>query len=204
MDMPPLDPGIEISLASEGMSKGIAQTDGPQVIGRVFVRSGAFQLGGQWKNITSSAAEGEASVFLSWDRKIGAVQLSAGAAVKMLTSVKQPTDDKTLELNAALSRKWGKSGLRASAVLSPNDLGATRRSLYAEGGLSFDLSKSLRVSANVGLRARERNPDYTAFNAGFTLSLGKVTLDARYYDTAQSELGEIYRNRGVVAGRLVF
>ena len=31
-DLPPPDPGIEFVVASRGMSKGIAQTDGPQAL----------------------------------------------------------------------------------------------------------------------------------------------------------------------------
>ena len=202
--LPPFDPGIEMSIASRGISKGIAQSEGPQLIVRPFVALGDFQLGAQWKNVTSAVARGEGAAFATWQRKFGLVQVSAGATLKFQTSVKEPTDDKALELSGSLSPKWGKFGLRVSAVYSPDDFGSTRRSLYAESGASYDVTKSFRLSANVGRRERKGSADYTSFNFGAAKTFGKLTLDARYYDTAQSELGEIYGRRVVGTARLSF
>ena len=201
-DLPPPDPGIEISIASRGISKGIAQTEGPQVIGKALVQFGDVQLAGQWKNVTSSVAEGEAAASATWQRKFGLVQTSLGATFKFQTGVSSPTDDKALELNGSVAPKWGKFGLRASAVYSPNDFGSTGQSLYVESGASYDLGKVVRLSANVGRRHRERGQDYTSFNAGVAVTWKKLTLDARYFDTAQGEYGELYDDRVVVTGRL--
>jgi len=203
-DLPPPDPGIEISIASRGMSKGISQSDGPQFIGRATVQFGDVQIGGQWKNITSPAAKGEAAAFATWQHKFGLVHASLGATVKVQTRVSRPTDDKAFELNGSLAPKWGKSGLRLSAVYSPDDLGSTGQSLYLESGVSYDISKAARLSANLGRRMREASQDYTSFNAGLSITLKKLTLDARYFDTAQGEYGEIYKERLVVTGRLFF
>ena len=201
-DLPPPDPGIEISIASRGISKGIGQTDGPQLIGRGFVRFGDVQVGGQWKNVTSSVAEGEGAAFATWQRKLGRVQASLGVTLKFQTGVTEPTDDKALELNGSVAPKWGKLGVRVSAVYSPDDFGSAGQSLYVEGGPSYDVGKTLRVSANVGRRERDGSPDYTTLNAGVSKTLGKLTLDARYYDSAQGELGEQYDERVVVSARL--
>ena len=47
--------------------------------------------------------------------------------------------------------------------------------------------------------------DYTAFNAGIAHTLFKgVTLDARYYGTNQSDLGEFLEDRLVVSARMSF
>lgn len=201
-DLPPPDPAIEISVASRGISKGLAQTEGPQLVARAFLAIGDVQLGGQWKNVTSSVAEGEGAAFMSWQRKFGKVQASLGAILKFQTQVDEPTDDKALELTGSLAPKWGRLGLRVGAVYSPDDLGPTGRSLYVEGGPSYDLAKTVRLSANIGRRQRAGSPDYTSFNAGLTKTVGKLTLDARYFDTAQGELGEQYGRRIVVSGRL--
>ena len=203
-DLPPPDPGIEISIASRGMSKGISQTDGPQAIGKATVQFGDVQIGGQWKNITATVAEGEAQAFASWQHKFGRVQTSLGATFKLQTGVSSPTDDKAFEVNGSVAPKWGKAGLRVSAVYSPNDLGSTRQSLYLESGASYDLSKAIRLSANVGRRMRKESPDYTSFNAGLSMTLKMLTLDARYFDTAQGEFGELYKERLVLTGRLAW
>jgi hypothetical protein len=201
--LPPPDPGIEIVIASRGISKGLAQTEGAQVLAKPSLQFGPVQLGGQWKNISSPVADGEAAAFINYAPKLGAVQLTFGAAYKWQTNVKGNPDDDSMEFASSVSRKFGKVGLKASAVYTPDDFGKTRRSLYIEGGPSFDIDGTMRVSANLGRRSRVGNPDYTSFNGGISKTVvGKITLDARYYDTAESDLGEVYRSRLVVSARL--
>jgi hypothetical protein len=202
-DLPPPDPGFEIVVASRGMSKGVAQTKGIQVVPRGFIQLGTLQIGAQWKNVTSEVAAGEGAAFVNFAPKLGAFQLTVGAAYKFQTSVKGNPDDTSFEFTTAATRKFGRVSLRASAVYSPDDLGSARRSLYLEGGPTIDIDSSTRISANVARRSRVNGVDYTSWNAGLSKTLfKKVTLDARYYDTAQRELGETYDNRVVVSGRL--
>ena len=205
IDLPPPDPGIEIVAASRGMSKGIAQTDGIQVIPKAFLQIGDVQVGGQWKNVTSPVAKGEGAAFVNATRKLGALQLTLGAAYKFQTSVRGPTDSDAFEFTGAANRKFGKLGARVSAVYSPNDFGSTGRSLYLEGGPALDVGKTVKISANIGRRERVGSPDYTSFNAGVSATLfRKLTVEARYYDTAQGDFGEAYHGRVVVSGRLSF
>ncbi len=88
LDLPPPDPGIEISIASRGISKGIVQTVGPQLVARAMLGLGDLHLGGQWKNVTSRVAEGEAAGFVTWQRKFGRVQTSLGATLKLQTDLR--------------------------------------------------------------------------------------------------------------------
>ena len=204
-DLPPPDPGIELSIASHGMSKGIAQTEGPQVIARPFVQLGSLQLGGQWKNLSSPVAGGEASLFANVAPKLGQVQLTLGAAYKMQTGVTEPTDDKSWEFTGTVNRRFNRLSIRLQAIYSPDDLGGAKRSLYVEGGPTFDLDKTTRISANLGRRDRVLGDDYTSYNAGITKTIFKgVTLDGRYYGNSKSELGEFFDDRLVVSARMSF
>ena len=201
-DLPPIEPIVEIALASTGMSKGISQTDGLQVVPKVALEIGPVQVGAQWKNLTSPTAEGEAQAFISASRNFGPVELSAGLAYKLQTDAIAGTDNDAVELSFGATRKFGQWSARLNTVYSPDDVGGTRRSLYTEAGLSVDAIKSIRLSATVGRRERQGSPDYTAFSAGATKTLPPgLTLDLRYHDTAQSHLGVPYRRRIVVAGR---
>ena len=201
--LPPFDPGIEISVASHGMSKGISQTKHEQYIPKLFVVHGDVQAGMQWKNVSQASASGEFSAFVSASHSFGSLQLTGGGAYKISTGTKPGWDKRSIELSAAAMRKLGKVSLRLSGVYSPDDIGPAKQSLYVEGGPSFDLGKTLRLSANVGRRQREGSPDYTAFNAGVTKTLfKKLTLDARYYRTDRTSLGFTYRDRLVVTARL--
>lgn len=201
--LPPPDPGIEISVASRGISKGIAQTEGPQLVAKPFVQLGPAQLGGQWKNVTSAVAGGEAAAFANVAPKLGKFQLHLGVAYKFQTGVREPTDDKSWEFTGSVSRKFGKVGLRLGTIYSPDDLGSARRSLVIEGGPTVDLGKTTRISAALGRRSRVNGDDYTLFNVGMSQTLFKgFTLDARLYGTNRNDLGENYKERLVISARM--
>lgn len=201
----PLDPGVEMVVSSTGMSKGIEQTKGPQVIAKAYVQVGDLQLGGQWKNVTSATAEGEASAFVNASRKFGAYSLAFGASYKLQTGARSGTDSDSFEFTGALTRKIGRLSLKIGAIYSPDDLGGTKQSLYVESGPSFELTKTLKLSANLGRRTREKNLDYTAMNVGATKNLARgFAIDLRYYRTNRSNLDDIYRSRAVVSGRWTF
>ena len=205
LDLPPLDPGIEVSVASRGMSKGIAQSEGPQLIVKPLVKLGNFQVGTQWKNVTSTVAGGEGAVFVGLNREVGGFQLTLQASHKFQTGVHEPTDDHSWEFTGGLTRKFGSVTLRGQVVYSPDDLGGARRSLYWEAGPALDLSKQFKLFANIGHRARRQGDDYTSFNAGTsTTILPKLTLDLRWYDTNRHELGENFQGRAVVTARMAF
>jgi Bacterial protein of unknown function (Gcw_chp) len=203
--LPPFDPGFELLVSSRGMSKGIEQADQPQVIPKAYLQVGDLQVGGQWKNVTSATAQGEASGFLNVSQKFGSFAVTGGAAYKFQTGARPGTDSDSFEFSGSASRKLGRASLRLSAIYSPDDLGNTTRSLYMEGGPSFDLTRTLRLSASIGRRTRELAPDYTAVNFGLTKTVFQTfSLDLRYYQTNRSRLGDIYRRRMIIAGRFTF
>lgn len=205
LDLPPLDPGIEVSVASHGMSKGVSQTEGPQLVVKPGVGLGPVQFAVQWKNVTSPVADGEGALSASVSPKLGGFQFGFGIAHKFQTAVREPTDDHSWELSGSVGRKFGRLSVRFQAVYSPDDLGSAGRSIYLEGGPTFDLNKTIRLSANIGHRSRIDGDDYTSFNAGVAKTLFKgVTVEARWYDTNRSELGENYRGRAVIAARMAF
>ena len=79
------------------------------------------------------------------------------------------------------------------------------RDRFIEGGPTLEIGKTMRISGAIGRRDRVNGDDYTAWNAGIAKTLFKgVTLDARYYGTNQSGLGEFLEDRLVVSGRLSF
>lgn len=200
--MPPPDPGFEISLASSGMSQGLAQTEGPQIRPRAYVRVGAAQIGAQWRNIDSPQAGGVAALFLKLDGKLGPNRFEAIAAYRIRTGIKQPHDSRAWEFGAAATRHMGRLVMRIGAEYSPDDFGSGR-SLYIESGATFELDRSTAVSAGAGRRERDRDPDYTSFNAGISKRLREgLTIEARYYRTDRSELGARFGERMVVAAHL--
>lgn len=206
LDLPPPVPVLEFTLSSHGMSKGISQADGPQVFPRLSVKSGGFEAGAQWKNVSQTSGGGEAQLFAGWSGKAAGFTLAGGAAYRFITDSRITTGNSgSWEFNASAVRRFGPLGLRLAALYTPDDYGAAGRSLYVEGGPSLALPQGFSVSAAVGRRDRRGGADYTSFNAGVSKTVAKkMTLDLRYYDTDRNELGYVYAARAVGSVKVTF
>lgn len=186
------------------MSKGLRQTDGIQILVRPEVAVGPLVVLGYYKNV-DGPADGEAALGGGLRRRLGGVDFTATALYKWNSSAPAGADRGALELNAVASRHVGPVTPRLSVTWSPDDLGGTRRSLYVEGGASIGLFRGASLSANLSRRERDGGPDYTAFNAGASYAITRnLNAELRYYDTAQSRLGAIYRPRLVASIRARF
>ncbi len=205
IDLPPPDPSLEISVASRGYSKGLAQTEGAQLVVRGEVAFGDLTVGGLWKNVSSPVVDGEAQLNLGYEVEVGGIKLDLRGGYHWQTGRDGPTDDTRFEFNVTASRAFGPITPRVSATYSPDDFGGTRESLYAEAGLGYRIASGTTLSGNVGRRERSNNTDYTTFNLGISHQIVRqVTVEARYYDTAESALGETYEGRLVGMVRVRF
>ena len=201
-DLPPSDPAMEISIASRGYSKGVAQTEGFQLVIRPEVAFGSVRLGAYAKNVTSDEYDGEAGASIGYRRSFAKTEIGASATLKHLYSAKAEVDDVALELNAAVTFSWGPFKPRISLTYSPDELAGTGRSAYWEAGSSYQIDKKTSASVGIGVRERTRGPDYTSFNAGLSRTLGGAfTADIRLYDTDRSEIGDNYERRLVASLR---
>lgn len=203
-DLPPPAPSIEFNLSSTGMSKGIAQTNGPQWLVRGELAFADFYLGAHAKNVSSSTADGEAAALIGIRRSLAGFDVGATAAWKRAINPVPGSDVNSLELSGSVAHSMGPFTPRVSIVWSPDDVGTTGHTVFAEAGASYVLAKALVASAAVGRRHRIGGIDYTAWNAGLSWSAYKhFTVDVRYYDT-DADAGQPYRARVVAAGRLSF
>ena len=204
-ELPPPDPAFEISIASQGMSKGLRQTEDAQFLARGEVALGHLFVGLLWKNVDSTMAAGEGHSFIGYRTRLGGFDLVGTAGYHVQTSAIGHYDDDRLEFNVTASRGFGRVTPRVSVTYSPDDFGGTGESLYAEAGASVGLFPRASASANVARRERENGQDYTAFNAGITYSFPRVlSVDVRFYDTAESSFGVIYEPRVVALLRARF
>jgi hypothetical protein len=205
LDLPPPAPSIEIVLASHGMTKGLSQTEGAQLLVRPEIAAGPLYLAGVFKNVETSTADGEAWLSLGARHELGGVELAASATAKFSLGGRGHADRDSLEFQVAASRAFGPVTPRLGLTWSPDDLGAGGESLFAEAGASLRLTRAATLSAGLGRRERAAAPDYTAFNLGAAYSFAPpLSVELRYYDNDRSGLGDQFRARLVGAVRLRF
>jgi hypothetical protein len=204
-ELPPPDPSVEIHLTSRGYSKGLAQTDGAQLLLRGELALGPVFAQMQWKNVDTNNAGGEAALLVGLRREIGGFELGVTAGHKFLTGVAVPTDDNAFEFTVSAGREFGRFKPRLVLTWSPDDLGGTRRSLYAEASASFRLFGNTSLTAYAGRRERSGGDDYTTFGAGISQKIGEhLTAELRWHDSAESARSDAYEGRAVASLRLRF
>jgi hypothetical protein len=196
IDLPPPEPAIEIVVASRGYSKGIAQTNGPQLVVRPELELGPVLLSGYAKNITSPTAEGEAGVSAGYRFEARGFNVVGTVALKRLLDADGGVDATALELIAGLSRKAGAFTGRLNYTFSPDDLGGTRRSHYVEGSGTYGLGRGFSAVGALGLRRRVGSPDYVSYNGGVGYKLSsRFTADLRWFGNDRGELGGFFKER---------
>ncbi|MDQ3080330.1 MAG: hypothetical protein M3R03_10085 [Pseudomonadota bacterium] len=205
-DLPPATPTIQIELASTGISKGLAQTRGPQLVVRPALTFGAFSIEGNAKNIENNGDHGaELALSAGAATKAGGFDLSARGGLKSIHGIAGQADRRAFEMRLEAGRKFGAVRATATVTYSPDDTGSTRQSTFAEGGLAWDVRKGTRISARLGRRERGGSPDYTAYNLGVTQDIiPQLAADVRLLDTNSSELGYAYKRRLVASLRAKF
>ena len=190
-------------VAGQGMSEGLSQTTGAQIIPRVTLRIGEVQLCAQWRNISSPIANGIAAFFVKWSHRSDDSQVELAALYRLRTEAPAGVDRNAWEFDGSFRHSFGKVGVRAIAEYSPKEFEAGQ-SIYVELGPTLQIAKTTIISLNAGRRERGGAPDYSTFNAGVTRIVGrKLSVDARVYATDHPERGSRYRTRLVVSARVI-
>ncbi len=207
LDLPPPDPTIQIELATTGISKGLAQTRGPQLLVRPGLSFGVLSLEASAKNIESSNGDDGVESYFSAGvaTKAGGFDFSGRGGVKSVHGIDRQADRRAFEMRLEAARKF--EAVRATATLtySPDDTGSTKSAAFLEGGLAWDVRKGTRIGARLGRRERSMAPDYTAYNVGITQDIiPQLAADVRVFDTGSSELGYAYKRRLVASLRAKF
>ena len=205
IDLHQPDPGIEISVATRGISKGLSQTEGPQLVVRPELAFGDVYLGGYAKNVTSTTSEGEGGPTIGLRTRAGGFDLAASATFKLSIDPAEGSDAEVLELSGSAAHRLGPLNLRLGVTWSPNDLGTTGESTWIEGATTYNLGHDFVASAALGLRERDGGPDYTAFNVGISrIFFGHLTVDVRWYGTDRSAQGDAFEDQLVGTMRARF
>src|SRR5690348_3310017 len=102
LGLPPPDPGFELFAASQGISQGLLQTYGPQVIPRATLSVGDVQVGAQWRKIDSPLASGIAALFLKLRGKWGKTEAQAALLYRIRTAASRSSHRSAWELDGSV------------------------------------------------------------------------------------------------------
>lgn len=142
---------------------------------------------------------GETAAIIGLRTKWQRFNVAASATLRQAIDARLGTDATAPEFAASIARPIGRFTPIVSAIYTPDELGASKTSIYVEGGASYALAKGLTASAGVGRRHRVLAIDYTAWNAGLSWAASKhFSFDARYWDTDGPSVWP-YKRRFVVS-----
>lgn len=202
--LPPAQPELEISVASNGMSKGISQTSGPQVVGRGKLDWGHITVAALAKNVTAENSDAEVQFSIGGSFAWAGTNVTGSVAYKRAITSIGDADDQAVELGLGASHPLDRLVARAQILVSPNDLGSAKGSIYAELGVDWPASPRLNVGGSIGRRERGNQVDYNFANLGISYALGRRFIaEVRGYATDKSGSGDRYKPRlvGTVRAR---
>ena len=188
------------------MSKGTAQSTGPQTVLRPQLTLDRVFVAAYAKNISTPENGWEAAAIIGTKRRLAEVDWTVSVSFKTLLGMSASDVDRdAVEVALAGSRKFGSLSAQATIYLTPNELGSTGRSFYGEANLSLPVTRTLNLVGALGVRTRELGPGYTSASAGVSKTVTQnVRAELRYFCTNKRELGAAYRGRVVVALRATF
>jgi len=180
--------------ASDYVFRGISQTEnGAAVFGSGRVSYDDFYAGVGMENVNfhnSTAAEYDLSA--GWTPVVHGFRVDLG--VVRYGYIDQPvhTEIDTAEVKAVVLHDFGPVTLGAAVYYSGDYFGSHRDDIYGEGRAAYRITPKLTLSGAAGRQSGGLS-DHTTWNAGATYTLIKhVSLDLRYADTDEHELGKTY------------
>jgi uncharacterized protein (TIGR02001 family) len=180
--------------ASDYVFRGISQTEnGAAVFGSGRVSYDDLYAGVGMENVNfhnRTAAEYDLSA--GWTPAVNGFRFDLG--VVRYGYIDQPahTEIDTAEVKAVVLHDFGPVTLGGAVYYSGNYFGSHRDDVYGEGRASYRITPKLTVSGAAGRQSGGLS-DHTTWNAGATYTFTKqLSLDLRYADTDEHELGKTY------------
>lgn len=191
-----------VGLASEYVGKGVGKSNG-EIAPFGSVEVGAGQA---YATVFASTAElsqgsdAEIITTVGWRPTVGDVKFDLAILNRDLPGSRDGVDSNYFEYQADASRAFGRVTTRLRINYSPDGFAATREAWWIELQGSMALDSRTRASASIADRSADGGAEYTAWNAGVKRKLtDDVSLDVRWFDTADHDLGDAYEGRLVAS-----
>ena len=188
----------QVSLASDGMTRGITETTGnPQGIATITLAHGPLYGGLLVKNVaTPEGADSQNVAFVGLKGPLAGFNVNVEAWLRDNVGTVPGTQHRFGEYQADVSRTFGATTAKLMVMYSPDFYAKTKESTWTEASLAQKLSPQWTVSAAFGHRSVMPKKDYNGWNLGAAYALRpKTTIDFRYFDTDEHRLGKNYVSR---------
>lgn len=203
------DPEFEgqVGVASEYVGKGLGKSNGEVAwSGQFEVSEGDFHA-----SVFASTAElsqgsdSEIITTVGWAPEVAGFQLDLAVLNRDLPGTKAGVDSNYWEYQADISRSVGPVSGRFRVNYTPDGFAGTEEAWWVEAQAAYKISGKTKASAAVATRRAHGGADYTAWNVGVKQKLtDAVSLDVRWYDTDEHDLGDSYDGRLVAALTFAF
>lgn len=195
----------QVGVASEYVGKGLGKSNGE------IAWSGQFEVsqGDFHASVFASTAElsqgsdAEIITTVGWAPEAFGFEFDFSALNRDLPGTRDGVDANYWEYQADVSRSVGPVSGRVRVNYTPDGFAGTEEAWWVEAQAAYKISGKTKASAAVATRRAHGGADYTAWNVGVKQKLtDSVSLDVRWYDTDEHDLGDSYEGR--LVGALTF
>ena len=197
------DPTVEfyVGVAAEYVDRGISLSSSkPVAFGGADADFEGFYVGvwGATVDFTDfgdDETDIELSIYAGRRLTLAGIDLDVGFAHNVYGG--QPADAQLnfSEFQVLATRSYGPLALEATLAYSPNFTADSGEAWYSEISIVRQLSGPWAIYSGVGRQQIETGGNYNTWNGGLTWTLDTLSIDARFSDTDQRELGSAYGSR---------
>ena len=189
---------VNVGVASDYVFRGVSQTNGdPQLFGGADVAAGQAYAGIWLSNVDfGDSTNIEYDIYAGVKPEVAGFNLDLAAIYYGYTDTPNEAKYGYGEVKAAASRTIGKATVGAAYYYSPDFFGADKTATYVELNGAYAINDTVSVSGAYGHQALDVNKDYSTWNIGAAIAvMPKLSLDVRYWDTSEHDIGSIYESR---------
>jgi uncharacterized protein (TIGR02001 family) len=195
---------FELGVGSDYVFRGVSRTGGKaRLFGEGDVVAGPFYAGTWLTGVDlGDATDAEWGGRAGFRQAMGAVLLDLGVVGFGYPGAPRGAGYDGWEVKAAGSVAVGSGAVGAAASYAPNTFGPLGATAYVEANGSYLVGERVWISGALGRQAVAGRGDYSTWNVGATLAVGRrLTLDVRYHDADRDDPSQGGAARGVVTLR---
>jgi len=187
-----------VGVASDYVFRGVSQTNGdPEIFGGVDVAAGQAYAGVWLSNVDfGDSTKVEYDTYAGVKPEIAGFNLDLGVIYYGYTNTPNGAKYGYGEVKAAATRAIGKTTVGAAYYYSPDFFGADKTATYVELNGAYAVNDTVSVTGAFGHQALDVSKDYNTWNLGASIAvMPHLSLDVRYWDTSEHDIGTIYDSR---------